>query len=75
MIDKSPTKTEIIQGHNVLLHCQTHGQPIPTIIWTYGENVSYPIITSDRFTVLPGGNLFIQDASINDTGMINKKKM
>lgn len=68
MIETSKTESEATQGHNLLLQCKTQGQPVPAIIWTFGENVSQPLTSDDRYSILPGGNLFIQDASVNDTG-------
>ena len=71
MITLAKDAAIVIQGHNVLLQCNTHGQPTPEIVWAYGENYTKPIKEGSRYTLLPGGNLLIEETTVNDTGTLN----
>jgi len=50
------------------MKCQTVGHPEPITMWAYGDNFTTIPIGYGRFKMLPGGDLMINGAQIQDTG-------
>lgn len=61
--------TEIIEGDTVQLTCLSEGFPEPLTVWIFEDNYTQTITGgSERYKMLPDGNLVITDTTVNDTG-------
>lgn len=68
MNDNNNSITQVNQGDEITMKCQTVGQPEPITMWAFGENFTTIPIGYGRFKMLPGGDLVINGAQIEDTG-------
>ncbi|XP_030600987.1 matrix-remodeling-associated protein 5 [Archocentrus centrarchus] len=58
----------VINGENLLLHCQTTGEAL-RLVWTLPSGaVLNRVQRAGRYTILPNGTLAIQQVSIHDRG-------
>ena len=64
--------TQVNQGDEITMKCQTIGHPEPIIMWAYGDNFTTIPIGYGRFKMLPGGDLVINGAQIQDTGILKE---
>lgn len=63
-IQEPPRKEATVIGKNVTMRCRVFGAPRPQVKWIHNMLE----LTGGRFTVLPSGDLDIQQASFSDRG-------
>lgn len=61
---EAPRKEATVDGKNVTLRCKVFGAPMPQVKWIRNRLE----LTGGRYTVLPSGNLEIQQVSFSDAG-------
>lgn len=72
MDNNNNNTTQVNQGDEITMKCQTIGHPEPIIMWAYGDNFTTIPIGYGRFKMLPGGDLVINGAQIQDTGNLKE---
>ncbi len=65
-ITKPPSDKTVTFGGNVTFTCRAEGVPEPQITWL--NNLGIAADTDPRATVLPSGDLFIQNIELKDAG-------
>ncbi|KAM7349143.1 neuroglian isoform 1-T6 [Cochliomyia hominivorax] len=63
-IEEPPRKEATVDGKNVTMRCRVFGAPKPQVKWIRNGLE----LTGGRYTVLPSGDLEIQQVSFNDAG-------
>ncbi|GAB6030517.1 Down syndrome cell adhesion molecule-like protein 1 [Chamberlinius hualienensis] len=68
-----PRDTSVALGHDVIIHCQSEGSPLPIITWMKAEGVQPGnrkdvIVTTSRFNLHSNGSLTIFHAQADDEG-------
>ncbi|XP_065366259.1 neuroglian isoform X2 [Calliphora vicina] len=63
-IEEPPRKEATVDGKNVTMRCRVFGAPKPQVKWIRNGLE----LTGGRYTVLPSGDLQIQQVSFNDAG-------
>ncbi|XP_029988074.1 hemicentin-1 [Sphaeramia orbicularis] len=62
-----PLKTSVIEGEDVILPCEVHSVPPPTISWAKERQLISPF--SPRHTQLSSGSLKILETRVSDSGL------
>ncbi|XP_026469545.1 tyrosine-protein kinase-like otk [Ctenocephalides felis] len=60
----SNNPTEVVEGAQIMLHCQATGLPKPTVHWD--QNLQMDVLKNDRFVVFDNGTLLIKEAKLED---------
>ncbi|XP_017276034.1 hemicentin-1 isoform X1 [Kryptolebias marmoratus] len=62
-----PVRMSVIEGEEIILPCEVHSVPRPTITWAKGKQLISPF--SPRHTQLPSGSMKIMTTRVSDSGL------
>ncbi|KAK2908097.1 hemicentin-1 isoform X2 [Channa argus] len=62
-----PNRMSVIEGEDVVLPCEVHSVPPPTITWAKEKQLISPF--SPRHTLLPSGSMKIMKTRVSDNGL------
>ncbi|XP_060933914.1 hemicentin-1 [Limanda limanda] len=62
-----PVRMSVIEGEDVVLPCEVHSVPPPTISWAKERQLISPF--SPRHTQLPSGSMKILESRVSDSGL------
>ncbi|XP_034438633.1 hemicentin-1 isoform X1 [Hippoglossus hippoglossus] len=66
-VSAEPMRMSVIEGEDVVLPCEVHSVPPPTISWAKERHLISPF--SPRHTQLPSGSMKILESRVSDSGL------